>query len=134
MLENVAEIKAYPQVKRGDSSVNGKRAVTFTIQKQPNADTRKLSEEVIAALDELRPSLSEDVRLEVTYQQREFIDHSVGNVIDALRDGSILVIIVLFLFLFNLRTTFITLTAIPVSILTTALVFQYFQLLSLIHI
>ena len=128
LLENVAEIKAYPQVKRGDSSVNGKRAVTFTIQKQPNADTRKLSDEVIAALDELRPSLSEDVRLEVTYQQREFIDHSVGNVIDALRDGSILVIIVLFLFLFNLRTTFITLTAIPVSILTTALVFQYFQL------
>ncbi|MFK7767643.1 MAG: efflux RND transporter permease subunit [Mariniblastus sp.] len=128
LLENVADIKPYPQVKRGDSSVNGNRAVVFTIQKQPKADTRKLSEEIIAALDELRPSLSDDIKLEVTYQQREFIDHSVGNVIDALRDGSILVVIVLFLFLFNLRTTFITLTAIPVSIFMTALVFQYFEL------
>ena len=63
-----------------------------------------------------------------TYEQREFIDHSVANVVEALRDGAILVVVVLFLFLFNFRTTFITLTAIPLSILVTALVFRWFDL------
>ena len=62
------------------------------------------------------------------YQQREFIDHGIANVAEALRDGAILVVIVLFLFLLNFRTTFITLTAIPLSILTTAIVFRYFGL------
>jgi CzcA family heavy metal efflux pump len=128
LLENVAEVKPVPQVKRGDSSVNGKPAVVLTIQKQPLTDTRKLSDEIVKALDEVRPTLSEGTRLEVTYQQRDFIDHSVWNVIDALRDGSILVVLVLFLFLFNARTTLITLTAIPVSIVVTALVFRYFEL------
>lgn len=128
LLENVAEIKPFPQVKRGDASINGKPGVVLTIQKQPRTDTRGLSDEIVAALDELRPGLPADIKLEVTYQQREFIDHSVGNVIDALRDGSILVVVVLFLFLFNARTTLITLTAIPVSIAVTALVFRYFNL------
>ncbi len=128
LLENVAKIVPTAQVKRGDSTVNGTPAVVLTIQKQPRADTRALSNEIIAALDELRPGLPDDVKLEVTYQQRDFIDQSVWNVVDALRDGSILVVIVLFLFLFNVRTTLITLTAIPVSIVVTALVFRYFNL------
>jgi CzcA family heavy metal efflux pump len=128
LLENVAKIEPVAQAKRGDSSINGNPGVVLTILKQPLTDTRRLSEEVIAALDELRPSLPKDIKLEVTYQQREFIDHSVGNVVDALRDGSILVVVILFLFLFNARTTFITLTAIPVSIVITALVFRYFNL------
>lgn len=128
LLENVADIVPRPQVKRGDSTVNGKPAVVLTIQKQPMADTRLLSDQIIAALNEVRPGLSNDIHLDVTYQQRDFIDHSVWNVVDALRDGSILVVIVLFLFLFNVRTTLITLTAIPVSIVVTALVFRYFNL------
>lgn len=124
LLENVAEIKKVPQVKRGDSSINGFPGPVITIQKQPNEDTRRLTEEVEQALADLRRTLPPDVKLETTYKQREFIDYSVGNVMDALRDGAILVLIVLTIFLFNVRTTFITLTAIPISILITALVFR----------
>ena len=100
----------------------------MTIQKQPGADTRLLSDQILQAVDELRPSLPADIVIEATYQQREFINHSIGNVIEALRDGSILVVIVLFLFLFNFRTTIITLTAIPLSIVVTALIFRMFDL------
>ena len=66
-----------------------------------------------------------DVRIDVTYEQRTFIDHSIDNVLVALRDGAGLVVIVLFLFLFNFRTAFITLTAIPLSVLVTSLCFWW---------
>lgn len=128
LLGNIATIKEVAQTKRGDSSINGRPAVVLTIQKQPGADTRAVTEQIREALVELKPSLPADVRLQTTYEQREFIDHSVHNVIEALRDGSVLVVIVLFLFLFNFRTTFITLTAIPLSVLVTALVFRWLGL------
>jgi CzcA family heavy metal efflux pump len=129
LLSDVAEIRERAQIKRGDSSVNGRAAVVLTIQKHPDADTRELTNEIIKAVDELRSSLPGDVVIDPTlYQQREFIDYSVRNVAEALRDGSILVVVVLFLFLLNFRTTFITLTAIPLSILITALVFQWFDM------
>jgi CzcA family heavy metal efflux pump len=128
LMRDVARVIEAPQPKRGDSSVNGKRAVVLTIQKQPGFDTRALTEEINTALAELREGLPPDVVLEPTYQQREFIDFSVQNVVEALRDGAILVVLVLFFFLLNFRTTFITLTAIPLSILTTALVFNWFGL------
>ena len=128
LLEDVARVVETPQPKRGDSTVNGRDAVVLTIQKQPGVDTRWLTEESHKALKELRTSLPPDVVLEPTYEQREFIDFSVNNVVEALRDGAILVVVVLFLFLLNFRTTFITLTAIPLSILTTALVFRWFGL------
>lgn len=128
LLENVATIKAAAQAQRGDSTIDGHPGIVLTIQKQPNTDTRRLCDEIQIALEELGPSLPDDVELKVTYQQKDFIDHAVGNVVDALRDGSILVVIVLFLFLMNGRTTLITLTAIPVSVLATALVFHYFNL------
>ena len=126
LVEDVARLIEAPQPKRGDSTVNGRDAVVLTIQKQPGVDTRMLTEQINEALVELRASLPPDVVLQPTYQQREFIDYSVNNVMEALRDGSILVVIVLFLFLLNFRTTFITLTAIPLSVLTTALVFRWF--------
>ncbi len=128
LLEHVATVGEVAQTKRGDSSVNGRPAVVLTIQKQPNADTRAVTDAIHEALNELAPSLPPDVSLNTTYEQRGFIDHSVANVIEALRDGAILVVIVLFLFLFNFRTTFITLTAIPLSVLVTALVFQWMGL------
>ena len=129
LVENVATVKEMAQVKRGDSSVNGHEAVVLTIQKQPGADTRILSDAVEEAVNGLREALPDDVVINSSlYQQRTFIDHGVANVAEALRDGAALVIVVLFLFLFNVRTTFITLTAIPLSILTTALVFRYFGL------
>ncbi|MFO0946973.1 MAG: efflux RND transporter permease subunit [Planctomycetota bacterium] len=129
LLRDVARVVEAPQIKRGDSSVNGQPAVVLTITKQPTADTRLLTERVTAALKELKGSLPPDIRLdEELYQQRTFIDRGIHNVVEALRDGVILVTIVLFLFLMNIRTTFITLTAIPLSIVIAGLVFRWFNL------
>ena len=127
LLRDVAEIEERPQLKRGDSSVNGHPAVVLTIGKQPTADTRRLTEEITRTFESLRGSLPDDIELVTElYQQREFIDRGIHNVVEALRDGAILVLIVLFLFLMNFRTTFITLTAIPLSIVITGLVFYWF--------
>jgi len=126
LLGQVARVAEAPQVKRGDAAVNGRPAVLLIIAKQPGADTRKLTDDVTRSLEELRPSLPSDIRLNPElYQQKTFIDLSIRNVIEALRDGGILVVIVLFLFLLNFRTTFITLTAIPLSIVITGLVFKW---------
>jgi CzcA family heavy metal efflux pump len=127
LLGQVARIREAAQVKRGDAAVDGSPAVIVTISKQPGADTRLLTTNVIKALDDLKPSLPPDIRINSeVYQQKEFIDLSIENVIAALRDGGILVVIILFLFLLNFRTTFITLTAIPLSIVVTGLVFKWF--------
>jgi CzcA family heavy metal efflux pump len=126
VLAQVARVAEGPQVKRGDAAVNGHPAVILVISKQPGADTRRLTDDVTRALEGLRSSQPADVRLDATlYQQRTFIDLSIQNVVEALRDGGILVVVVLFLFLLNLRTTFITLTAIPLSIVITGLVFKW---------
>lgn len=133
-LSQVARIVEGPQVKRGDSAAfarmpdgqfDGGPAVVLTINKQPDADTRQVTESVNKALAELQATLPADVRLlPELYEQKAFIDLAIENVIEALRDGSILVVVILFLFLMNLRTTFITLTAIPLSLVITALVFH----------
>ena len=129
LLRDVASVEERPQLKRGDSSVNGHPAVVLTIGKQPTADTRQLTEEITRTFESLRGSLPKDVELVTElYQQREFIDRGIHNVFEALRDGAILVLIVLFLFLMNFRTTFITLTAIPLSIVITGLVFYWFDI------
>jgi len=127
LLRQVARVAEAAQVKRGESAVNGAPAVMLTVSKQPGADTRKLTDQVTAALAELKPSLPADVRINPeVYQQKGFIELGIHNVIEALRDGGILVVIILFLFLLNFRTTFITLTAIPLSIVVTGLVFKWF--------
>lgn len=127
LLNQVARVKEGAQVKRGDAAVDGSPAVMITIAKQPGADTRVLTTNIIEALNALKPSLPPDIRINTeVYQQKEFIDLSIENVIEALRDGGILVVIILFLFLMNFRTTFITLTAIPLSIVVTGLVFKWF--------
>ncbi len=129
LLSEVARVAEAAQVKRGDAAVDGMPAVMLTISKQPGADTRKLTDDVVKALDELKPSLSADIRINTNvYQQKTFIDLSIQNVIEALRDGGILVVIILFLFLLNFRTTFITLTAIPLSIVVTGLVFKWMDM------
>ena len=126
VLGQVARVAEAAQVKRGDAAVNGLPAVMLVISKQPGADTRRLTENITRALDELRPSLPADIRVNPEiYQQKTFIDLSIRNVIEALRDGGVLVVVVLFLFLLNFRTTFITLTAIPLSIVITGLVFKW---------
>jgi Cu/Ag efflux pump CusA len=142
MLTQVAQIVEGAQVKRGDSAAfertaqdldknnvagsndwSGGPCVVLTINKQPGADTRAVTDNVMKAIAELGPSLPKDLRVIPLYSQKSFIDRAIENVVEALRDGVILVVIILVLFLMNVRTTFITLTAIPLSLVITALVF-----------
>lgn len=152
-LAQVAQVMEGPQVKRGDSSVfvrlkdelatttpdesaakaeqfkfSGGPAVILTINKQPGADTRLITENILKAVEELKAGLPSDIRIQPTYSQKDFIDRAIENVMEALRDGGILVVIILFLFLMNFRTTFITFTAIPLSLALTAVVFSIFGL------
>ncbi|MAT73093.1 MAG: CusA/CzcA family heavy metal efflux RND transporter [Planctomycetaceae bacterium] len=137
-LSQVAQIVEGAQVKRGDSAafvrddqgaMRGGPAVALTVLKQPQADTRAVTQQVSAALRELSEALPPDVHfMPELYQQRTFIDLAIENVVTALRDGAVLVVIVLVLFLMNVRTTLITLTAIPLSVAATALVFAGFGL------
>ncbi|QDU56574.1 efflux RND transporter permease subunit [Aeoliella mucimassa] len=137
-LSQVADVVEGAQVKRGDSAafhrddqgqMTGGPAVVLTILKQPQADTRDVTNRVTAALQDMQASLPSDVQvLPELYQQKEFIDLAIDNVFEALRDGGALVVVILFLFLLNVRTTLITLTAIPLSIAITAIVFAAFGL------
>jgi CzcA family heavy metal efflux pump len=129
LLSQVAEVKTGGAIKRGDASVNARPAVILTVEKQPGANTVELTDEIEKALVELQTTLPGDVKLNPhIFQQKSFIVNSISNVEEALRDGFILVIIVLFLFLLNFRTTLITLTAIPLSLVITAIVFQLFDI------
>ncbi|MCA9188619.1 MAG: efflux RND transporter permease subunit, partial [Planctomycetales bacterium] len=134
-VSQLAEVREGAEVKRGDAAaytregdshapLAGGPAVLLTINKQPNADTRRVADAVESAVRELASSMPSDVRVAPgLYQQRTFIDLAITNVAEALRDGSILVVLVLLLFLLNVRTTLITLTAIPLSLMMTAVVF-----------
>ena len=127
ILKQVAEVKFGGTIKRGDGSLNGRPAVILSIEKQPGANTITLTEEIIKAIDEIKKSVPKDVKIDTNvFQQKHFIENSLTNVEDALRDGFILVVIILFLFLMNFRTTLITLTAIPLSLVVTAIIFKLF--------
>ncbi len=125
LLSEVARVDEGPQFKRGDGSVNGRPGVVLTIVKQPHVDTRSLTDGIAAALEELEASLPADIIVNSElFRLKNFIDRGIFNVAEALVIGATLVIIVLFLFLLNFRTTFITLTAIPLSLVITTLVFR----------
>jgi len=127
LLKDVARVEFAPAPKRGDAAVNGKPGVILMIHKQPAADTLDISAKVDKALAEMKPGLPADVAIHgALFKQANFIRAAVGNVREALRDGSVMVALVLVLFLMNFRTTVITLTAIPVSLLVTAIVFHLF--------
>ena len=127
LLKQVADVKFGAAVKRGDGSLNGKPAVILNIEKQPGANTVTLTDEILKAVAELQGSLPKDVKIQTNvFRQKDFIVNSLSNVESALRDGFILVIIILFLFLLNFRTTIITLTAIPLSLVITAIIFKSF--------
>lgn len=127
LLKQIAEIEEGAAAKVGDAGINGRPAVILTIEKQPSTNTVTITDEVVKACEELQASLPPDVKINPEiFQQKTFISNSINNVKDALRDGFILVIIVLFLFLMNFRTTMITITAIPLSILITAIIFKLF--------
>jgi len=115
-----------PTIKRGDGSENAAPAVIMAIQKQPGADTLTLTRALDATLAQLKPALPAglDVNADV-FRQEHFINSSIGNVVEALEIGAILVVIILILFLMNVRTTIVTLTALPLSIITTFMVFHW---------
>ncbi len=125
-LQQVAAVRFAPALKRGDAGYNGAAAVVLSVQKQPGADTVQLTAAIEQALAELRqglpPGLGEP---RVLFRQADFIQASIANVTEALRDGAIMVAIVLFAFLFSARTTLISLLAIPLSLAVTALVFRW---------
>jgi CzcA family heavy metal efflux pump len=125
LLQNVARVIEAPQFKRGDGSVNGQPGVVFTIAKQPHVDTRRLTDQITEALQEVEDSLPADIIIDSElFRLKNFIDRGIFNVGEALVIGAVLVLIVLFVFLLNFRTTFITLTAIPLSLVITTLVFR----------
>lgn len=127
LLKQVAELKFGGPIKRGDGSLNGKPAVILSIEKQPGTNTITLTKEITTALEDIKKSIPKDVKINTeVFQQKHFIENSLTNVEHAIRDGFILVIIILFLFLLNFRTTIITLTAIPLSLIITAIVFKAF--------
>ncbi len=125
LLGQVAEVVEGPQFKRGDGSINGRPGVVFTIAKQPHVDTRGLTLAVEAAFSEVEAALPVDILVNSElFRLKNFIDRGIFNVGEALVIGATLVIVILFLFLMNFRTTFITLTAIPLSLVITTLVFR----------
>ena len=131
LLSQVAHVVEGPQFKRGDGSVNGRPGVVFTIVKQPHVDTRSLTDRLEAALKETEASLPSDIVINSElFRLKNFIDRGIFNVGEALVIGAVLVLIILFLFLLNFRTTFITLTAIPLSLVITTLVFRIISVLT----
>jgi HME family heavy-metal exporter len=128
-LGQVAAIDYAARVKRGDSGYMGRPSVILTVQKQPKADTLKLTGEIEAALVDLKRVLPKNITtVDVLFRQASFINVSIDNVLRVLVEALVVVAFVLFLFLMNWRTTAISLTAIPVSILITVIVFQLFGL------
>jgi CzcA family heavy metal efflux pump len=126
LLRNIADVKPGIQVMRGDGSANGKPAVILSIQKQPGADTLKLTRQVVSVIEQMKSTLPKDIIINTNlFQQANFVQSAIRNVIDAMRDAAVLVVIVLLLFLLNIRTTIITLTAIPLSFILTGLFLRF---------
>ena len=111
-----------------DADTKGYPGVILSVTKSPGFDTLALTDQVEAALEDLKTSMPEGVELVTLYRQSDFIDLAVGNLEEALRDGAIMVAVILFLFLLNVRITLITLTAIPLSLGMTVLVFGLLDL------
>ena len=126
LVRDVAQVVHAVQPMRGDASVNGSMGVVLSIDKAPGFDTLKLTAKIERALEELKPSLPVGVTVELMFRQGDFIEHAIGNLKEAIRDGAIMVTIVLFLFLLNFRTTAITLMAMPLSFAITVLTFKWF--------
>ncbi len=128
-LDQVAEVEFAARFRRGDAGFAGKPAVIIGIQKQPGADTVVVTKSVEAALTELNKTLPKGVTAtQVQMRQADFIEASLGTLQKVIIEAGLVVAVILFLFLLNVRTTAISLAALPMSILITALVFSAFGL------
>lgn len=130
MLEDVADVQVgAQQPKLGLASEKGKPAVLITVTKQPNTGTIELTEKLETALKDLQKNLPPDVKVSTdTFRQSRFIESSISNVKSSLYEGAIFVVIVLFLFLANTRTTVISLVTLPLSLVVTLFVLHYMGL------
>ena len=129
-LEDVADVKIGSQEpKLGLASERGKPAVLVTVSKQPQTGTIELTEKLIAALEDVQKNLPPDVKISTDiFRQSRFIDNSIDNVKSSLYEGAIFVIIVLFLFLANVRTTLISLVTLPLALVVSILALHYMGL------
>ena len=129
-LEEVADVKIGSQEpKLGLASERGKPAVLVTVSKQPQTGTIELTEKLIAALEDVQKNLPADVKISTDiFRQSRFIDSSIDNVKSSLYEGAIFVIIVLFLFLANVRTTLISLITLPLALVVSILTLHYLGL------
>ena len=134
LIKDVADVRFGGPVKRGDGSVwvregeqlSGGGAVMLAVQKQPNADTLALDRKLTTVLAELQRDLPADIQIESRiFKQADFIEAAVENVVAAVRDGALWVVVILFLFMWNFRVSISSLTAMPISILLTVLIFHY---------
>ena len=124
LVKDVATVKIgeLPEIRRGAGSHNGKETVLGKVVKQPGVNTMSLSDKVVSVLKSLEKTLPEGIKIKIEYAQAELIRRAVDTVKDALRDGAILVVVILAIFLFNFRTALITLTAIPLSLIMALIV------------
>ncbi len=128
-VSQLADVAWGPEPARGTASYRNRPAVILSVQKQPGANTLELTEAIDRILEDLQRTLPEGVVLEKeNFRQADFIEVAIGNVSEALRDGAILVVVILALFLGSLRTTLISALAIPLSLVTGVLVISAFGL------
>ncbi|WP_294628990.1 efflux RND transporter permease subunit [uncultured Bacteroides sp.] len=129
-LEDIADVKIAPKVpKLGTASERGKPAVLLTVTKQPATSTLELTDKLETSLKDLQKNLPADVKVSTDiFRQSRFIESSIGNVKKSLFEGGIFVVVVLFLFLANVRTTVISLVTLPISLLVSILTLHYMGL------
>jgi CzcA family heavy metal efflux pump len=127
-ISDVATVAWGTEPKRGDAAVSGSPGVIMSVIKAPGFDTIALTEQIEVAIQGLKPTLPEGVEATVLFRQRDFIDSAIGNLKKAIIEGAIMVTVVLLLFLLSLRTTFITLMAMPLSFAITLLTFRWLDL------
>jgi CzcA family heavy metal efflux pump len=128
LVRDLADVREGPALKRGEGSRNGEPAVIVGVQKQPRANTVELTGRLDQELDALQQSLPPGIMIDRRiFRQADFIGVAVDNVADALRDGGLLVVAIVVLFLANLRAAAITLTAIPLSLAAAVLVLRAFD-------
>ncbi len=125
LLRHVADVAMGPKIKRGEGSSNGRPAVVLAVLKQPDANTLELTKRIDAMLDEIERGMPEGLVIDRNiFRQADFISLAIANVTGALRDGAILVALILLLFLGNFRSSVISLTAIPLSLVVAVLALQ----------
>lgn len=125
LLNQVAEVRTGAALKRGAASLNGQDAVIIGVQKQPGVNTIQLTAELDAVLIDIQANLPEGMHIERhIFRQADFIEVAIDNVVEALRDGTLLVILIVGLFLASIRATAITVLAIPLSLVVAVLVLQ----------